>query len=281
MNTINLNFIRPNRTIKLLSRLIVLGLLATTEAFTQNFWQQTNGPYGGAPYGRTVYALVINSRGHIFAGTQESGVFRSIDNGDTWRHIGLANTFVLSLAINSSGDIFAGTSGGVFRSSDNGDSWMPVNTGLTDTRVQCLVINLTTRDIFAGTFQNGIFRSTDNGDTWEHIGLPFTSVQSLAINSIGHIFAGGEYRGVYRSVDNGDSWTEVNVGLANDTDINALAINSNGYIFAGTGRGVFRTTDNSDTWKQVGSPAFVRSLVINSQGHIFFCSYRLVLSLYR
>ena len=71
----------------------------------QDFWQQTNGPYGG-----TIQALVASSSGYLFAGG--SGVFRSTDNGGSWTGVnnGQPNTSVYSLAINSSGHVFAGTS---------------------------------------------------------------------------------------------------------------------------------------------------------------------------
>ena len=89
----------------------------SSPGYSQNFWQQTNGPFGGG-----VQVLASNSSGDIFAGTRIGGVFRSTDNGDTWRPVntGLAATFVRTLAINSSGDIFAGTfGGGVFRSAES------------------------------------------------------------------------------------------------------------------------------------------------------------------
>jgi hypothetical protein len=76
-----------------------------------------------------VPALIINSSGHIFAGTEANsdsigsgGVYRSSDNGDHWIQIktGLTNLDVFSLAIKSNGVIFTGTSGGgVFRSTNN------------------------------------------------------------------------------------------------------------------------------------------------------------------
>ena len=64
-----------------------------------------------------VFSLVINSAGHIFAGTQ-GGVFRSTNDGDTWVNIGLTGNEIYSLAVNITDDIiFAGTySGRVFRS---------------------------------------------------------------------------------------------------------------------------------------------------------------------
>jgi hypothetical protein len=84
-------------------RLFMLG--GTRINFPQtNFWQQTNGPYGG-----DLNVLVINSRGYDFAGTlgrwEDRGIFCSTDNGETWSQIntGLTVLGVMSLAIYSNG----------------------------------------------------------------------------------------------------------------------------------------------------------------------------------
>ena len=186
--------------------LLILVLSAST-LHAQDFWEQTNGPFGGI-----VLSLAINSTGHIFAGAGV-GVFLSTDNGDTWTGIntGLPSyTGVSSLAINSTGHIFAGTfQGGVFRSTDNGDTWTQINTGLTNLDVRSLAIN-STGHIFAGT-NGGAFRSTDNGDTWTQIntGLTNTGVSSLAINSTGHIFTGTFGSGVFRGVESTISVREI------------------------------------------------------------------------
>jgi len=236
-----------------------------------NFWQETSGPRGG-----NVVALAINSTGHVFAGN--GGVFRSMDNGDSWTAVnnGLTNPYVNSLAINSSGHTFAGVSGGVFRSMDNGDSWTAVNNGLTDPNVGTLAIN-SSGHIFAGTLDSGVFRSTNNGNSWTAVNTGLTKTgyawSPLAVNASGHIFVGSG--GVFRSTNNGDSWTNLNFP---SPPVVSFAINSDGDIFAGTiGHGIFRSMDNGGNWIAVntGLPDFVVwSLAINSSGHIFAGTWR-------
>ena len=289
--------------------LLLFWFLVKTDVAAQNFWQQTNGLYGGV-----IQSLASNSHGHIFAGTLSGGVFRSTDGGGSWTHIGLTNTSVFSLAINSSGHIFAGafdarifrsidngntwtvsfrltntnvfslvinasghifagTNNGVFRSTDGGDSWTPTNSGLANIAVLALAINPATRDIFAGTDSNGVFRSTDNGNSWTpaNTGLRTIGVGSLAINSNGHIFSGTERNGVFRSTDNGNTWTEVNFGLTY-TLVGSLAINSSGHIFVGTFGGVFRSIDNGNSWKAINTGLKnieILTVAINSSGQIF------------
>jgi ligand-binding sensor domain-containing protein len=158
MNTGIFRFPFNSRVMKFALSLLLSGLLIATEAVAQNFWQQTNGPYGG-----TIPAFAIDSTGNIFAGTDGGGIFRSTDDGENWTpvNMGLTNTSIWSFVVNSSGHIFAGTDGRFFRSIDNGTSWTPVNTGLISNRVNTFAINANGY-IFAGTHGGGVFRSVQS-----------------------------------------------------------------------------------------------------------------------
>jgi hypothetical protein len=107
-------------------------------------------------------------------------------------------------------NLFAGT-GGLFLSTNNGTSWTAVNTGLTNTNAQALVVNGS--NLFAGTWGGGVFLSTNNGTNWTAVntGLTNTDVLSLAVNG-SNLFA-GTYGSVFLSTNNGTSWTAVNNGL--------------------------------------------------------------------
>ncbi len=247
-------------------------LISAKLAFSQSIiWQPTGGPSAG-----TVHAIAINTSRNIFAGTEGSGVYRSVDNGANWMaiNVGLAGIDVRALVIKSSGQLWAGTNGsGVFFSTNNGANWTAANSGLTNALVRCLAIN-TSNHIFAGTLFGGIFRSTNNGTSWTGLntGLVNTAVSALAINGRGHVFA-GTAAGVLRSTDNGNSWTPLNAGLTT-LDVRALAIHPlTQMIFAGTGGGgAFRLFDNGASWTEINSGLTIRNvyaLVLNLSGHIF------------
>ncbi|MCL5738691.1 MAG: hypothetical protein M1303_08670, partial [Bacteroidetes bacterium] len=89
-------------------------------------WVQTNGPYGA---GRYVNALAISDT-DLFAGTEDGGVFRSMNNGASWTasNNGLRATSVNAFVVSGT-NLFAGTDSGVFLSTNNGTSWIAVNTG--------------------------------------------------------------------------------------------------------------------------------------------------------
>ncbi len=262
-------------------------------AFAQtDFWQQTNGPFGG-----DVRALAINANGDIFAGTYGSGVFRSTDNGENWipSNAGLAIPTVLSLAVNqSTGDLFAGTgffffnmwsNGAIFHSTDNGTSWTKV-IELNDTAVSSLAIN-SQGNIFAGTNGKGVFRSTNNGASWDSVnaGLTkqaFRKINALAIRRVtGEVFVGTDSSGLFRLPPNSSTWERVTIGLRPDENIRSLAIKDDGHVFAGTqhpagfgfllGGRIFRSADGI-TWNQASNGLAGREIValaVNSQGDIF------------
>ena len=160
------------------------------------------------------------------------GAASAFSQADFWDQTsGPSGAIVLSLAINPSGHIFAGT----------------VNPA-------------------------AIFRSTDNGGSWFEVHSAPPG-RSLAINSSDHIFAGTD-EGIFRSTDNGVTWTHINAGLTH-LFISRLVITSSDDILAGTaahdntfGR-VFRSTDNGESWTEIYTGFPVRSLAINSSGHLF------------
>jgi photosystem II stability/assembly factor-like uncharacterized protein len=256
------------------------GVLRSTDG--GNAWTEVNNGLTN----RVITSLALNSNEHIFAGTLLNGVFRSMDNGDSWTALtttGLTNRSILSLVINARGDIFAGTDGGgIFRLLNGSAGWESVNTGLTNRVVRSFAINSSNGYIFAGT-AGGVFRSTDNGNTWmpANTGLTDQNVHALAINANGNIFAGtrkisGFFESggtIFRSTDHGESWTKVHE-LSNK-GFTSLVINKiNGTIFAGTaGNGVFCSIDNGNQWPAVNSgltSLVVSSLAIdNSTGDIF------------
>ena len=288
-----------------MKKLILILILFSCVCFSQdNFWEQTNGPYGG-----NIYSIAISSKGTIFVGTIGLGAFRSTNDGVSWNEInfdlnsGNANN-VAYLVINSNDCILASTSEGMYKSSDdgenwinlkdsslyllatnsvgyffakssgvseslyrstnNGDSWTKIINGLPEPiHITCMAVN-SLNYLFIGT---GIsfFISTDNGDNWSELigGIPqyileqSWGVQSMVINSNDEIFAAFGYQygpnlddvyaTILKSSDNGNTWEDTNMNIFPPI-INALSINSKGYIFAGTANGVYRSTDNGNNW---------------------------------
>lgn len=238
---------------------LVVLFLVLTQANAQDFWQQTNGPYGGF-----INGLAVHPNGGVFVATLDGGVFSSNDYGLSWTETnnGLTQLDVRSLLVAGNLNLFAGTNydpfGGIFRSTDDGQTWTQLAGSPTNVSIQTLAVD-SGGILFAGTDIAGVFRSTDNGNSWESVnnGLPLVPILSLATNSLGQIFAGTEGGGVFLSVDGGDTW--INALLARQ-QVYALLAELSGDILAGTDSGVYRY--NGVVWTGPALAGYsVRSLV--------------------
>lgn len=177
-----------------------------------------------------------------------NGVYRSNDGGDSWQHLGLAETRHIGkvevhpanpdvVYVAALGNLWAPSEErGVFRSRDGGRTWDKVlyvdpHTGAVD-----LVMDPVNPSVlYAATYQrlrrtwgfngggpgSGIYKTTDGGDTWTEltngipsgdkgrIGLAISASNPRILNAL--IETGDRnLTGTYRSEDGGASWTRVN-----------------------------------------------------------------------
>lgn len=160
---------------------------------------------------------------------------------------------VTTLIIGLEDAIFAGTvGGGIFRSDDDGLTWRRTfgdERGLPDKarRVNHIIREQTA--LFAAT-DAGIYRSLSNGLSWLRLNFPDSSgsvkdtILPQAIISVGGaLYAGTDAHGVWRSLNDGISWERVNEGLNDDADITSLAAAGTTDLYIGLHGGVvYRTS---------------------------------------
>ncbi len=173
------------------------------------------------------------------------GVYKSLDGGKSWRHMGLNNSEHIAKIIvhpEDSNTVYLASQGplwsdggerGVYKSTDGGENWNLIldagpQTGVTDLLMDPRDPNL----LYAATYQrrrhvwtliNGgpesaIHKSTDGGATWRkvsrglprvemgRIGLALAPSQPDIIYAI--IEAAQRKGGFYRSTDRGESWSK-------------------------------------------------------------------------
>jgi len=178
---------------------------------------------GGAWKGMAIDTRNVQGFGavgpYIFAGTSDSGIYRSPDYGDTWAkaNAGLTNLNVLSFGVLGR-MLFVGTGGGIFRSTDSGNTWIAANSGVGPSAFAVIGDWL-----FAGTRGAGVYRSSDSGETWSQVNTGFLNNwarQIFALTAYGiHLFAGTQ-DGVYYTSDSGNSWTRILSSEARDLAVN-------------------------------------------------------------
>ncbi len=208
-------------------------------------------------------SVAMTTDGVLFAGTGEAqpgggsitfggdGIYRSLDRGETWEHVGLADSHAIARFAVDPGDqdrIFAAAAGnlfvpggerGVYLTEDGGDTWNRVlappneTTGATE-----VLIDPTNPDrVYAAMWDHrrqphdrtyggpgsSLWRSDDGGATWERMtdGLPTDPDQgrwglALAPSDPDRLYAYvgtalGPFRAFYRSDDGGDNWQQTPV----------------------------------------------------------------------
>lgn len=156
------------------------------------FWR-TGGSYtseaieGFAIGGEGVYYVGISG---FFEG--QGGVFRTLDDGETWELFGLGGDMIMDIELNSAGDLFIASmggahAGGLYVVYANENQITPIFLGQ---QFSSLVIN-SNDEIFAGNFNAGyLYHSTDKGQTFEWItsGLPNAGLYKLFIDQQQYIY---------------------------------------------------------------------------------------------
>jgi photosystem II stability/assembly factor-like uncharacterized protein len=182
------------------------------------------------------------------------GVYRTIDGGASWQHLGLAETRRIGrIAIDpvdpqrvfvaAAGAVFAPDANrGVYRSTDGGATWTKVlfvadTAGAIDvaidpsnpSRIYAAIWEHTSTSTrwVAGGLNSGIWQSLDGGDSWTRLtnGLPRSSSSigriglAIAASSPQTVYAlylddPGDLIGIYKTTNAGASWAKQNASGA-------------------------------------------------------------------
>jgi photosystem II stability/assembly factor-like uncharacterized protein len=222
-------------------------------------WKTSNGGMTWAPMTdktgiMSVGAIAVapSDPNVIYVGTGEScwrgdisygdGMYKSIDAGKTWTHIGLEDTRHISKVIvhpTNPDVLFVAAMGhaygpnetrGVFRSADGGKTWQKVLFKDNKTGAIDLTFDPSNPHIlFAALYEaqrypwtavsggpgSGLYKSIDDGATWKRLeghGLPSGVLGRIGVAVSGadgnrvYAIIEAEKGGIYRSDDAGDSW---------------------------------------------------------------------------
>ena len=171
------------------------------------------------------------------------GMYKTIDGGRSWQHLGLENTRQIHRVIvhpDNPDIVWAGSQGsawapnperGVYKSTDGGKSWDHVlfvndTTGVADLRMDpnnpnrliCAMWQYRRQPWFftSGGPASGIYISNDGGETWEKVecgsGLPCDNLGRIGLayapSKPGYVYAFVESKknAIYRSEDGGYTW---------------------------------------------------------------------------
>ncbi len=229
-------------------------------------WKTTNSGANwecvtdGQPFGTTSIgdiAVAASDPNVIYVGTGEydirgnvtngDGMYKSMDAGKTWKHIGLENTRQIArvrvnprnpdlVYVAALGHVWApNEERGLYRSKDGGKTWDKIFSRGPKAGAVELVFDPTNANVmYAGFWEvyrrpwdlesggpgSGLFKSTDGGDTWTEMtknpGLPKGVIGNVGLTvspaNPDRIWAviEAEDGGIFRSDDAGKTWAKVN-----------------------------------------------------------------------
>lgn len=225
-------------------------------------WQQVEG----LPFLRAS-TFTADSSGRLWLGTNDRGVFRSLNGGQTWRATSqrLGASLVRDVAFDPfrPRTLYAAVEGTRFhRSTDGGATWTRSNAGLpsgfgpNDLAAAPDLPGM----LYAGA-SIGVFGSRDRGRHWSPLLYSTGTINSIAVHPRrrGMIFAVGER--IYRSLDGGRTWKSLPFP---DTTYEAEQVGivldplrpRNVYLLDkdqrhDTAQSLFLSTDSGETWKRV------------------------------
>ena len=195
------------------------------------------------------------------------GIYKTIDDGTTFKHIGLTDYPVSVLEV-SGNNIFGGThdnSGNsyrisLFKTTEADSIWAYNIGGFTGNNITALKSNGAVMYLFDDeSGSSAVFRSTNNGNNWSNTGLDasYNQFSSFAIaGSLIYAADNSPYSSsthVFVSSDNGVTWNSLGTGLPSSTfNSNSLAIKGT-TIFLASDNGIFKNTVGQNSWTAVNN----------------------------
>jgi tetratricopeptide (TPR) repeat protein/photosystem II stability/assembly factor-like uncharacterized protein len=224
-----------------------------------------------------ITAIVIdpNDPGVMYVGTEDAGVYKSIDGGISWQPAqkGMERAAVSTLIIDpkNPSTLYAGVVlGGVYKSVDGAASWAPINSGIDLPGAEWLSIVVMdpkdSRHLYF-TQRLDLYESKDSGDSWNRLAKPeclTDDISNLAVDpQDGNTIYIAEFNGnngwkcptgIFISKDQGRNWTELPLPIKESEFTNrSLSIDprdpKNIFISGGWAQTIYASGDGGASWK--------------------------------
>jgi photosystem II stability/assembly factor-like uncharacterized protein len=223
------------------------------------------GPFGGSAAVIQVDSL---KRGTVLTATSNAQLFRSDDDGDSWRAVPFpaqlrATLHAFVLDPQNSGVYFVGLSSdqseysGIFRTSDSGVTWTRLPEPDLKAVWSIAIWPHDSRIIAAGTL-DGVFLTRDAGESWTRItpaeNRGLKPVVSLAFDPTdSKILYAGTPHLPWKTVDGGATWNSIHSGMLDDSDVFSIHVDASHplRVFASACSGIYRSSNAGAAWTKL------------------------------
>ncbi|WP_395446674.1 hypothetical protein ACHMW7_01485 (plasmid) [Aminobacter sp. UC22_36] len=226
----------------------------------------------------------------LFAGYEPTAIFKSIDNGRTWRDLGVAVGYpaitagmprritCISVDPTNASRIYASIEiGGLIMTEDSGHSWRQALDGLyvAEDAVDLHSVLVGGDGKVSVTTRVGAFQSSDNGRRWKKLPVPALREKGSYCRVLGQgpadtIYLGagndfdGDLGGFFRSTDGGANFVRLDLGAPLKSTVFAMAVDPvdpRRLVCSDKFGHVFLSDDAGDSWHSQPLPRGI--------GHVF------------
>ena len=239
-------------------------------------WERLDSPMNEIP----IWTLAIDPVDPkiIFAGTRPAALYRSTDEGRTWKklaveiadecpNVRIPRVTALLVDPYNHNNVWAGVEvDGVRRSRDGGETWEAVNGALNDPDIHNLAITSGPPKTLLTITPREVFASTDDGESWSGVGaakqvsIPYCRAVAVKPDDAQVVYMGngngafGDAGAVHRSRDRGATWESLSLPVRPNGSVWDLATHPSDpqYVLASTVNGqLFYSSSGGDTWNKI------------------------------
>ena len=232
-----------------------------------------------------VSGISVNPAGSSAVVATETGIYRTVDGGNSWALQSDSATYgyvlarspaspaVIYTSVCCSPNIFGANPPAFYKSADDGVTWSYVGFPITGSGGNLLADPLDANTIYAFDTPdrflfNGpnIYKSTDGGVTWNSVdtGIP-ADVQAMAATSDGTLYAAMSGYGISRSTNQGSSWAPLDDGLPANAAAGVNSLSASGTTVYFASGPVYKTTSASSTWTLASDSVSAMQIAASSQ----------------
>jgi len=208
----------------LISVVLVFSLLLVSSAFScqgTTAWEQTSGPPGGRA---TWVAVDTENPAVVYAGMDQSGIYRSTDGGRTWEESSPRLGEWIGGIVSTPHGVFAACSRfAIYRTTDHGVSWSEI-TVAREARITGIHYGKLGDTLLASSEHGSLFASRDGGKTWREItgNLPRGFINAMAVAGPSEYWVGKQ--ALYQTIDGGLHWEKASLPQPPETEISHILV---------------------------------------------------------